>query len=194
MSYLQKQMEEEDFLIKEADKGDFGLKFLFLGLAQTGKSSIIKVVFENTEPDKTSDLTATVGTKRQIIDFSGYNLNVYDVGGQITYLEEAFVVLRESIFSQLKALFFVIDSTKMDEIETANLFFRRARRNAEEYSPYARIFVLAHKIDLIEEEKRENLQEEIKEKLQLDKYEKVVLLQTSIFEESIFKAMEKALD
>ena len=193
MSYLEKAIQEEEFVAKELDKGDYGHKLLFIGLAQTGKSSIIKVVFEGIKPDETSKILATVSYQRKLLDFSGYSLNVYDVGGQITYLEEAFVVLRESIFSHLKTLFFVIDSAKIDELEAAKNYFVRALRNVEEYSKGAQIIVLAHKMDLIPDEKREFTFHKISEYFEIDKYDNVRAFATSIFDESIFNAIEKSI-
>ncbi len=190
MSYLQKDISEED----AERKGDFGLKFLFLGLAQTGKSSIIKVVFENMEPEKTKSLPATVGLKREYLDFSGYSLNVYDVGGQITYLEEAFIDLRESIFSHLKTMFFVVDSSNLLDLATAKKYFERAYKNVQEYSKDAKIFVLAHKMDLIPKEARVKATGLISEFFDIRNYENVELFETSIYEQSIFEALKKALD
>ncbi len=193
MSYLEKEMQQEEFVAKELDKGDFGHKLLFIGLAQTGKSSIIKVVFEGLKPEETSEVLATVRYQRKLIDFSGYSLNVYDVGGQITYLEEAFVALRESIFSHLKTLFFVVDSSKINQLEEAKNYFKRALRNAEEYSKGAHIIVLTHKMDLIPDEKKEFTFNKITEFFEIDKYDNVNAFSTSIFDESIFEAIEETL-
>ena len=190
MSYLQQEVPEDETL----RKGDFGLKFLFLGLAQTGKSSIIKVVFENMKPEKTTSLPATAGLKREFLDFSGYSLNVYDVGGQITYMEEAFVDLRESIFSHLKVLFFVVDSANLLDLTSAKKYFERAYHNVQEYSKDAKIFVLAHKMDLIPQEGRIKATGLISEYFNVKKYENVELFQTSIYEQSIFETLKKALD
>lgn len=194
MSYLEKQMQQEDFVAKELDKGDFGHKLLFIGLAQTGKSSIIKVVFEGVKPEDTSEILATVRYQRSLIDFSGYSLSVYDVGGQITYLEEAFVALRESIFSHLKTLFFVVDSSEINKLEEAKNYFKRALSNVKEYSKNAEIIVLAHKMDIIPEEKREFTFQKISEYFELEKYDNVKGFSTSIFEESIFKAIEETIN
>lgn len=193
MSYLEKNIQEEEFVAKEIDKGDFGHKLLFIGLAQTGKSSIIKVVFEGVKPEETSDILATISYQRKLLDFSGYSLNVYDVGGQITYLEEAFVALRESIFSHLKTLFFVVDSVKADDLKAAKNYFKRALRNVEDYSKGAQIFVLAHKMDLIPEENREKVFQTISDYFEINKYNNVKAFSTSIFEESIFSAIKEAV-
>ena len=193
MSYLEEEIPEEEVLIKDLDKSDFGSKLLFLGLAQTGKSSIIQVVFENRDPETTSEIPATIGVRRRLLDFSGLSLNVYDVGGQITYLEEAFVDLRESIFSKIKSLFFVVDTSKYGDFEKAKMYFIRAIKNLQDYSPQGKMVVLAHKMDLVPEEERDKAVDFISEVFELEKYPNTVIYGTSIFEPSLLNTIEKTL-
>jgi len=193
MSYLENEIDDEDVLIKDLDKGEFGSKLLFIGLAQTGKTSIIQVVFENKAPETTSEIPATVGIRRKLVDFSDISLNVYDVGGQITYLEEAFVDLRESIFTRIKVLFFVVDTSKHDDFDQAKMYFRRAIGNLNEYSPEGKMVVLAHKMDLIPTEERENAISSITEIFELEDYSEVEIFETSIYEETLMDTVKKAL-
>lgn len=183
MSYLQKEITDEDY----------GLKFLFMGLAQTGKSSIIRVVFEEMDPNETNSLPATVRLNRSSFDFSNYMVNVYDTGGQISYLEELFVALRESIFSHVKALFFVVDTSKRKEFKTSQTYFIRAIKNLLDYSKDAKIRVLAHKIDLIEPDKQDEIIEEIREVFSINKFDNAELYSTSIFDENLFKIIKSVL-
>ncbi len=193
MSYLENEIADEDVLIRDLDKSEFGSKLLFLGLAQTGKTSIIQVVFENKAPETTEGIPATVGVRRKLVDFSDISLNVYDVGGQITYLEEAFVDLRESIFSRIKALFFVVDTSRHDDFEIAKMYFRRAIRNLNEYSPEGKTVVLAHKMDLVSTKEREKAISFITEIFELEDYSEVEIFETSIYEKTLMDAVEKAL-
>jgi len=188
MSYLEKEVKEEDVLVKAIDE-EFGHKILFLGLAQTGKSSIIRVVFEGMNPQETNTIQPTIRFTRKVLDFSGLTLNVYDVGGQISYLEEAYVALRESIFSQVKVLFFIIDSANFGEYELAKNYFLRAMKNIEDHSKTAKVIILAHKIDLIPEEKREETVQTLKEFFYIDKLKDIILKGSSIFDESIFEVI-----
>ena len=183
MSYLSEELPEQVY----------GLKFLFLGLAQTGKSSIIRVVFENMDPTETTKLPATVKTKREMLDFSGYTFNVYDTGGQISYLEEAFVELRESIFSHVKALFYIIDVSNLKDVEISQHYFARAISHLTEYSENAEIRVLAHKMDLIDEAIREETLNKVSELFKLADYPKVKLFETSIFEQSLTDAIKSVI-
>ena len=193
MSYLEEEINKEDKLLKATENGDFGLKLLFLGLAQTGKSSIIRVVFENEPPEMTKKIQATLGVRRKLLEFSNLSLNVYDVGGQITYLEEAFVDLRESIFSHIKTLFFVVDASKYHDFQMAKRYFDRAIKNLSEYSPEAKLYVLAHKSDLIPKEERSKAVEVITELFELNLYPNVKINETSIFEPTLYNAVEEAI-
>ena len=193
MSYLEEEIEKEDQLIKSTEQGDFGLKLLFLGLAQTGKSSIIQVIFEDRPPETTNEIQATLGVRRKLLEFSNLSLNVYDVGGQITYLEEAFIELRESIFSHIKTLFFIVDASKREDFEMAKGYFNRAIRNLSEYSPNAKMCVLSHKSDLIPEEERSATKSTIADLLELSTYPNVEIYDTSIFEPTLHDAIEDAL-
>ena len=181
------------YLNEEITDKNYGLKFLFMGLAQTGKSSIIQVVFENMHPQETEKLPATMKLKREIFDFSGYTLNVYDTAGQISYLEEVFVELRESIFSYLKALFYVVDVSSFDDLDLAKSYFSKAIKNVNEYSKEAEIRILAHKMDLIEPEKREIIINKISNLFGVDEYENVKVYETSIFEDTLLKAIKSVL-
>ena len=193
MSYLEEEIDDADKVVKGSEDGTFGLKLLFLGLAQTGKSSIIQVIFEDRPPESTKDLQATVGYRRKILEFSNLSLNVYDVGGQITYLEEAFIDLRESIFSHIRTLFFVVDASKMEDFDMAKNYFNRAIRNLSEYSPDAKLIVLSHKIDLVPKEDQSKIVDAISKMFEIETYPNVDIHPTSIFEPSLFNVIEKSL-
>ncbi len=193
MSYLEDEIDKENQLIQATENGDFGLKLLFLGLAQTGKSSIIQVIFEDKPPETTKEIRATIGLRRKLLEFSNLSLNVYDVGGQITYLEEAFIELRESIFSRIKTLFFVVDVSKYQDFNMAKMYFDRTIKNLSEYSPDAQLFVLAHKSDLIPEEKKPKVIDVITDLFETNQYPNVEIHETSIYEPSLVVAVEKAL-
>ncbi|MCE7741291.1 MAG: hypothetical protein GOP50_02430 [Candidatus Heimdallarchaeota archaeon] len=193
MSYLEEEIGQEDKLIKGSENGDFGLKLLFLGLAQTGKSSIIQVIFENRSPETTKEIQATLGVRRKLLEFSNLSLNVYDVGGQITYLEEAFIDLRESIFSHIKILFFVIDASKYHDFNLAKSYFDRAIKNLSEYSPDASLVILSHKSDLIPKEERAKAVEVISDLFEIEIYPNVEIFETSIFEQSLSDAIKETI-
>jgi Ras-related GTP-binding protein A/B len=191
MSYLEDSMKKdekpEDFTSKSEKK------ILFTGMSQVGKSSIIQSVFEGRNPEETKNIPATIGFVRQRIDYSGISLYVVDLGGQTTYLEESFSLLRETMFSNLAILLFVVDAAIPDDFETAKMYFQRSLRNVEEYSKEAKIVVLAHKMDLIAEGEKESIVNTISNVFEIDDLENVEIYPTSIYEQSIFEAIERIL-
>lgn len=193
MSYLEEEIKKTDKLVEELVDRKFGKKILFTGLSQSGKSSIIQTVFEGRSPDMTTELRATVGFIRKQIDYEGISLYVFDLGGQVSYIEEAFGPLRESIFSNLAHLIFVIDAANFGEYQQAREYFLRAIRNLDEFSSGANIGVFAHKIDLIPDYNREERVATIRTLFDIGSLEHVEIYSTSIYEESIFNAIEKTM-
>ena len=188
MSFLQDKTTKEESSSPEKDD-ELRYKLIFTGLSQVGKSSTIQVVFEGVLPEETSDLLATVRFNRKKLDFSGLSISIFDLGGQLNYLQETYSTLRESIFSNTKAVFFIVDTINTDQLATAKEFFRRTVENINDYSKGAKICVLAHKIDLVKEEVREKVVSAIKDFLELEKYDNIEYFATSIFDDSIFDAV-----
>ncbi|NPD89992.1 MAG: hypothetical protein HGN29_14865 [Asgard group archaeon] len=192
MSFLKEKLEKEKSSIIESED-ELRYKLLFTGLSQVGKSSIIQVVFEGVMPEETSNFLATVRFNRKRIDFSGLSLSVFDLGGQLNYLQETYSTLKESIFSNTKAVFFIVDTVNTDQLSSAREFFRRTVENVNEYSKGAKICVLAHKIDLVKEKVREKVVSTIKDFLELEKYDNIEYITTSIFDDSIFDAVNQVI-
>ncbi|MCG3220352.1 MAG: 50S ribosome-binding GTPase [Candidatus Heimdallarchaeota archaeon] len=192
MSFLQEKVAEEKIL-SDKSEDDMRYKLIFTGLSQVGKSSIIQVVFEGVIPEDTANLLATVRFSRKRLDFSGLSISIFDLGGQLNYLQETYSTLRESIFSNTKAVFFIIDTINTDQLATAKEFFRRTVENIDDYSKGAKICVLAHKIDLVKKRVRGKVVSTIKDFLELEKYEGVQCYTTSIFDDSIFDVVQQIL-
>ena len=57
---------------EETKDEDFGNKVLFTGLSQSGKTSIIQVVFKGIEPDVTKDLPPTIKYTREKKQLKGF--------------------------------------------------------------------------------------------------------------------------
>ena len=67
-------------------------------------------------------------------------------------------------------------------------------KNIEDYSKNATVVILAHKIDLIPEEKREETIETLTDFFYIDKLEGILLKGSSIFDESIFEVIKLGLE
>lgn len=193
MSYLEEEVVEEKDLINEVETSKTGSKVLFIGLSQSGKTSIIQVVFEGREPEQTEQLQATVRFSRRKVEFSDMTIFIFDVGGQTPYLEEIFETQKTNVFSNVKVLFYVVDSANFGTFHTSQSYFMRTIRTIHELNKDTKICILAHKMDLIPDAERNSTIQSISEIFSLDKLEGVKIFQTSIYEDSILNVMENVL-
>ena len=193
MSYLEDEVGKEKDLINEVETSKIGSKVLFIGLSQSGKTSIIQVVFEGRAPVQTEQLQATVRFSRKKVEFSDLTLFIFDVGGQTVYLEEIFETQKATVFSNVKVLFYVVDAANFGAFHTSQSYFIRTIRTIHELNKDAKICILAHKMDLIPVTERNSTIQSISDIFSLDKLEGVKIFQTSIYEDSIINVMENVL-
>jgi GTPase SAR1 family protein len=193
MSYLSDTSEEEKEIKEKIERITRGRKILFLGLSQSGKTSIVKTVFEGRQPEGTEDLDATVRFDRAVYNYKDQELYTFDVGGQTSYLEEAIETLKEHIFSDVFALFFVVDITDVGTYTLSRQYLLRVIRNVFELSDNPRIILFAHKMDLIEEQYKEEALRVFRVYFDLEKLESVELEETSIYDDSLSVIFKKIL-
>ncbi len=193
MSFLQKELDAMDSSIEKPLEKRTD-KILFTGLSQTGKSSIIQVVFDGIDPEISKSIPATVKIKRKLYDFSGQILSVFDLGGQLSYLEELYSKLRKSVFADINVLFFVVDVTKLEEMKKVKHYFDRAIDNLNKYSKGAKITILCHKTDLLKKEQNTKISQKIRDVLDIRKSKNIKIFKTSIYEKSIFTAINRSLN
>ena len=183
MSYLAK----DDLKEKESEKE----KILFLGLTQTGKTSIMKTFFEGMKPEETKSLDATIKYDRNFYKVNHHQLEIYDVGGQISYLEEMVEKNKEMIFSNVKILIYVIDLPNLDTYRLSRQYLMRILKYVNLYSKNPKIYLFTHKMDLISEGYRERAIQIFRKYFEKVKLEKIKIFQTSIYESTSRKAMKE---
>ncbi|MHA1416454.1 MAG: ADP-ribosylation factor-like protein [Candidatus Heimdallarchaeaceae archaeon] len=166
-------------------------KIVILGLSQSGKTSIRQVVFEGFAPQATSLNPATVRINRKLFNFAGSSINLVDVGGQSSYLNELFEKYTERTFSDLKALIYVVDVSDASNIMRSKYYFDLTLDNLKKIGSSARIYVFAHKMDVVPVDKRAAITRSIKDIFELSKYPNSEIYETSIFEENIWDAMQR---
>ncbi|MHA1302731.1 MAG: ADP-ribosylation factor-like protein [Candidatus Heimdallarchaeaceae archaeon] len=171
-------------------QNDTGNKILFMGLSQSGKTSIIQVVFEGIMPKETIDNPATVHVRKRRVQVLGNIISVVEVGGQFSYIEQSFAHYKESIYSNLKALIFVVDSSAPNLFGMAKRYYEKAYTSALEFNENPQIHVFAHKMDLIEENQRSKIVDTITNLFEIETMFIAKIFPTSIYEEPIFKIME----
>jgi hypothetical protein len=97
--------------------------------------------------------------------------------------------LSEFIFGGVKSLVFVVDSIEIRDISRAKYYLDLSIKKLAEYSPEATIFIFQHKGDLIPKKLKEEVRKTIEEYLGQGIRRKIKYFETSVFSDSIFKAM-----
>ncbi|MCF2143306.1 MAG: 50S ribosome-binding GTPase [Candidatus Heimdallarchaeota archaeon] len=168
-------------------------KVIVLGLSQSGKTSIRQVVFEGFTPQATALNPATVRINRKLFNLAGGNINLFDIGGQTNYLNEIFEQYKDRTFSNVKAAIFVVDVSDAANIMRSKYYFDMTIKALQSLSRPARVYVFAHKMDVVPLNKREPVVKSIADIFEIDKFENVSIHGTSIFDESVWEAMQKVL-
>ncbi|CCH59135.1 hypothetical protein TBLA_0B02930 [Henningerozyma blattae CBS 6284] len=167
-------------------------KLLLMGRSGSGKSSMRSIIFSNYSAFDTRRLGATIDVEHSHLRFLGnMTLNLWDCGGQDVFMENYFTKQKDHIFQMVQVLIHVFDVESQEVIKDIDIF-TRALKLLKKYSPDAKIFVLLHKMDLVQLDKRSQLFQIMMEKLQLTSKEfgfpNLVGFPTSIWDESLYKA------
>lgn len=149
------------------------------------------IIFSNYSALDTRRLGATIDIEHSHLRFLGHmTLNLWDCGGQDIFIDNYFTTQRDHLFRMVEVLIHVFDvesrSVKKD-VET----FTKCLKHLREFSPDAKVFVLVHKMDLVLQEKRPEVFEEMMKYLEEHSKPygyKLTGFPTSIWDESLFKA------
>jgi GTPase SAR1 family protein len=164
-------------------------KILILGLARSGKSTIIRVVTEGKIPSKDEKYHATIDYERKQKTIAGTELTIFDLGGQTAFLDRFTGELSEFIFSGVKSLVFVVDSIEIKDISRAKYYLDLSLKKLSQFSPEASIFIFQHKTDLIPKKLKDEVRKTIRDYLSSGVTKEIKYSSTSVFDDSIFRAM-----
>ncbi|NHJ32630.1 MAG: hypothetical protein FK732_07200 [Asgard group archaeon] len=168
-------------------------KVIVLGLSQSGKTSIRQVVFEGFTPEATALNPATVRINRKLFNLAGGGINLFDIGGQTNYLNEIFQQYQERTFTDVRAAIFVVDVSDAANVMRSKYYFDLTLKNLGDMSKTARIYVFAHKIDVVPLNKRTSIVKSIGDIFEVEKYDNVKIYGTSIFDNTVWEAMQEVL-
>jgi GTPase SAR1 family protein len=181
---------------REAEESE---KIILIGLAESGKTTIIRVITEGYVPDKKAEYAATLDYERKKITLFGRRLTFFDLGGQKAFLDRFTGELAQFMFSKIKAMIFVVDVVNVSILSRVKYYLDLALDNLNLYSPTALVYVFLHKTDLINKEnvkdfsidKKEDYTKNMKTFLKAnlpdpDPKRPITFFETSIFTESIF--------
>lgn len=161
-------------------------KVLFMGLGASGKSSIRSVVFEGKSPEDVKDYSATINYTRSTKSIIDSAFQIFDCGGQESFISVFVGEQAEFIFSDVTILIWVVDVSNFDQVSTSKFYFDHAVTRLAEFSSGAIIFCLFHKLDLLLPDMREQVLETMKQYFLPVKELEIYYRATSIFDKSIY--------
>jgi len=164
-------------------------KVLLMGKSGSGKTSMRSIIFANYIARDTKRLGATIDVEHSHVRLLGnLVLNLWDCGGQQSFMENYYRSQKENIFRNVEVLIYVFD-VESRELEKDVHYYQSCLEAIIQNSPDAKIFCLIHKMDLIQEDHRDlifnNRREELKK---LSKPLDCTCYKTSIWDETLYKA------
>ncbi|XP_007956730.1 ras-related GTP-binding protein B [Orycteropus afer afer] len=192
-------------------------KVLLMGKSGSGKTSMRSIIFANYIARDTRRLGATIldrlhslqinsslstyslvdsvgNTKTFDVEHSHVRflgnlvLNLWDCGGQDTFMENYFTSQRDNIFRNVEVLIYVFD-VESRELEKDMHYYQSCLEAILQNSPDAKIFCLVHKMDLVQEDQRDLIFKEREEDLKrLSRPLECSCFRTSIWDETLYKA------
>ncbi|MHA2233528.1 MAG: ADP-ribosylation factor-like protein, partial [Candidatus Hodarchaeales archaeon] len=164
-----------------------------MGLAESGKSTIIRSVVEGETPKLGERYDATIHYQRKRKVIADTELVVFDLGGQIRFLDRFTGDLAEFVFSETDIFIFVIEPLKVADFSRAKYYFELSLEKLQQFSPNAQVYIFLHKIDLLPTKMVETASKNIRNYLTSDLAREYQFYETSVFSESIFIALGKIL-
>lgn len=120
-------------------------KLLMIGLDAAGKTSILAVIQDKFSIIKS--LLPTRGVKREKLDFFGYPIVSWDLGGQIVYREKLYFNRPELFFTDADILLYVIDSQDLERLAESANYFREVLKVLEKLGEQPKILIILSKSD-----------------------------------------------
>ena len=120
-------------------------KLLMIGLDNGGKTSILSVVQDKFSIIKS--LLPTRGVKREKLDFFGYPIVSWDLGGQVQYREKLYFNRPELFFTEADLLLYVVDSQDSERFPEASNYFREVLKVLEQLEESPEILIVFSKSD-----------------------------------------------
>ncbi len=120
-------------------------KLLLIGLDNVGKSSILAVL-----QDKFSvvrDLLPTRGVKREKLEFFGYPIISWDMGGQVVFRENLYFNKPELFFAEVDLVIYVIDSQDTNRFTESANYFKEVLKALSDLKEFPPIIVVFNKSD-----------------------------------------------
>ncbi|KAF2183672.1 ADP-ribosylation factor [Zopfia rhizophila CBS 207.26] len=99
-------------ILRKARLKDKEMRILMLGLDNAGKTTIVKKIMD----EDVNSISPTLGFIIKTIEYDGYKLNIWDVGGQKTLR-----TYWKNYFEKTDTLIWVVDATDRERIDDCRL-------------------------------------------------------------------------
>jgi len=120
-------------------------KLLLIGLDNSGKTSILAVLQDKFSIIKS--LLPTRGVKREKLDFFGYPIISWDLGGQVQYREKLYFNRPELFFTEADIMLYMVDTQDLDRIPEAVNYFREVLKVLEDLHEIPSVLIVLSKSD-----------------------------------------------
>ncbi len=120
-------------------------KILMIGLDNGGKTSILAVLQDKFSIIKS--LLPTRGVKREKLDFFGYPILSWDLGGQVQYREKLYFNRPELFFTEADIVLYVIDTQDSDRFAESANYFRQVLNVLNDLNEFPPVLVVLSKSD-----------------------------------------------
>ncbi len=170
-------------------------KLLFCGLSEVGKTAIRDLVFGGKKVIEVEGLSATLNYVRQLVHIdSDRTFIILDLGGQKIFLERFMNQFSTFVFHNVCSLIYVVDCIDRYRLDSSKAYFDSAITYLKQYSPFANIIVLIHKIDLLQNtpDKIQTVQY-LRNFFQRDVDSPIIFFETSIYDNSLIDAFNEIL-
>ena len=132
-------------------------KIAILGLANAGKTSLVKTILY--EFEALMALAPTKGIERSDITFLGRELLIWDFGGQERYQNNYFRDPKK-YFGGIKYLYYVVDIQESGKIRQSMAYFLKCLNIYAQYNQTLKVFLFFHKYDSICQKSEDCIQNE----------------------------------
>ncbi|KAJ9476938.1 GTP-binding protein GTR1 [Pseudozyma hubeiensis] len=187
-------------------------KVLLMGQSGCGKTSMRSLIFSSYRAADTRRLGSTLDVEHSHVRFLGnLVLNLWDCGGQQSYMDSYLDKQRSQVFSTVGVLIYVFDLVAaaeggeegQTEWERDLRYYKDCVSALYQYSPDAQVFCLLHKMDLIDATRRAGVYSSRVKELRRKSREvaqaaggkgegfRVNCFATSIWDESLYRAWSR---
>ncbi|PWZ02796.1 hypothetical protein BCV70DRAFT_197057 [Testicularia cyperi] len=187
-------------------------KVLLMGQSGCGKTSMRSFIFSAYRAADTRRLGSTLDVEHSHVRFLGnLVLNLWDCGGQQSYMDSYLDKQRSQVFSTVGVLIYVFDLVSAEGEEDGHDQWERDLRYYKDcisalyqYSPDAQVFCLLHKMDLVDKTRRASVYSSRVKELRRKSREvaqaassrpvtgfRINCFATSIWDESLYRAWSR---